>query len=117
MRDFTEQGLQKAKQLEEQFGKEFEKGRSFVREFQKFAMRGNVLDLAIGVIIGAAFGKIVTSMVQDMIMPLIGLIIGEVDLKHLYVVLGHQKFPTLELAQAAKAPILAYGNFLQSVID
>lgn len=117
MRDLTEQGIQRAKELEEHFGKHLDKSRNFLKEFQKFAMRGNVVDLAIGVVIGAAFGKIVTSMVGDIIMPLLGLIVGKVDLNRLYIALDHRSYPNIEAAIAAKAPILAYGNFLKSLVD
>jgi len=114
MRDFTQQGLEKAK---EKFGKELGEGKNFLLEFKKFATRGNVIDLAVGVVIGTAFGKIVTSLVNDVIMPGIGMIAGKVDLKKLYVALDHKTYASLEAAEAAKAPILAYGRFLQSVVD
>jgi large conductance mechanosensitive channel len=117
MRDLKEQGIQKAKELEEHFGKHLDTSKNFLKEFQKFAMRGNVVDLAIGVVIGAAFGKIVTSLVSDVIMPLIGLIAGKVDLKKLYIALDHKSYESIEKAIAAKAPILAYGSFLQSLVD
>ncbi len=86
-------------------------------EFKKFAMRGNVIDLAIGVIIGAAFGKIVSSLVNDVIMPPIGLILGRVNFSNLYFSLNGQKYATLADAQAAGAPTLNYGVFLNNVID
>jgi large conductance mechanosensitive channel len=117
MKDLTQQGMEKAKLLEERFGKEFHRGKNLFGEFKKFAMRGNVLDLAVGVIIGAAFGKIVTSLVNDMIMPSLGLLIGKNDLKQKFIALDHKAYPTFEAAQAAKAPILAYGNFLQNILD
>jgi large conductance mechanosensitive channel len=87
-------------------------------EFKKFIMRGNVLDLAIGVIIGAAFGKIVTSMVNDVLMPVIGLVLGKVDLSNLFINLDPSKpVDTLAAAKAAKVPVLAYGVFLNTVIE
>lgn len=94
-----------------------EKAKGFLHEFKKFAMRGNVIDLAVGVIIGGAFGKIVTSVVNDVLMPLIGLVIGKVDFKKLFIPLDGKEYPNIEAAAAAKAPILAYGSFLQNVLD
>jgi large conductance mechanosensitive channel len=91
--------------------------KKFVADFKAFAVKGNVLDMAIGVIIGAAFGKIVSSAVSDVIMPLIGLIIGKVDLKSLFVALNGKSYPTLEAAKQASAPVLTYGVFLQTLLD
>src|SRR3954469_3883837 len=117
MRELTQQGIEKARQLEKDLGKHVEGGKNFLKEFKKFAMRGNVIDLAVGVVIGAAFGKIVASLVNDVIMPSLGLLMGKVDLKKLYIALDHKTYPSFEAATAAKAPILAYGSFLQSVVD
>jgi large conductance mechanosensitive channel len=87
-------------------------------EFKKFIMRGNVLDLAIGVIIGAAFGKIVSSLVGDVLMPVIGLVAGKVDFSNLFINLDPGKpVDTLAAAKAAKVPVLAYGVFLNTVIE
>ena len=86
-------------------------------EFKKFIMRGNVLDLAIGVIIGAAFGKIVASMVNDVLMPVIGLALSKLDFSNLFLSLTGQSFPTLAEAKRAGAPVLAYGVFLNTVIE
>ena len=86
-------------------------------EFRKFIARGNVLDLAIGVIIGAAFGKIVTSMVNDILMPVIGLAIGKVDFSNLFVSLNGQHYDTLADAKKAAAPTLNFGLFLNTVIE
>ena len=86
-------------------------------EFKKFIMRGNVLDLAIGVIIGAAFGKIVNSMVNDLLMPLIGLALGKIDFSSLFVSLNGTAYNTLADAKTAKAPVLAYGVFLNTVVE
>ena len=87
-------------------------------EFKKFIMRGNVLDLAIGVIIGAAFGKIVASLVNDVLMPVIGLALGKVDFSNLFVNLDSSKsVDTLAAAKAAKVPVLAYGVFLNTIIE
>jgi large conductance mechanosensitive channel len=80
-------------------------------------MRGNVLDLAVAVIIGAAFGAIVTSMVNDIVMPPIGLALGHVDFKDLFISLGGRTYPTLAAAKAAGAPVIAYGQFLNTVIN
>ena len=90
---------------------------SLAKEFKEFAVKGNVVDMAVGVIIGGAFGKIVASMVNDVIMPPIGLLLGGVDFKQLYLNLGSQKFASLDAAQAAGAPTLRYGLFVNNVID
>ncbi|RJP82814.1 MAG: large conductance mechanosensitive channel protein MscL [Candidatus Zixiibacteriota bacterium] len=87
------------------------------KEFREFIMRGNVVDLAVGIIIGAAFGKIVTSMVNDILMPPIGLILGKVDFSNLYFNLSGQDYASLAEAQAAGAPTINYGLFLNNVID
>ncbi len=88
-----------------------------LKEFKAFAMRGNVLDLAIGIIIGAAFGKIVTSFVNDVLMPPIGLVLGRVDFANLFITLAGPSYPTLKDAKAAGAPVIAYGTFLSTVVD
>jgi large conductance mechanosensitive channel len=80
-------------------------------------MRGNVLDLAVAVIVGAAFGPIVTSMVNDIVMPPIGLLLGHVDFKDLFVSLNGQSYPALAAAKAAAAPVIAYGQFLNTVMN
>ena len=90
---------------------------SIVSEFKEFAMKGNVVDLAVGVIIGGAFGKIVDSFVKDVVMPVIGRMLGGVDFKHLYLNLGDKAFETLEAAEKAGAPIVKYGAFINSVVD
>ncbi len=86
-------------------------------EFKTFVMRGNVVDLAVGVIIGAAFGTIVTSLVNDVLMPPIGRLLGGVDFKDFFISLSGQSFPTLAAAKAAGAPTLNYGVFLNAVIN
>ncbi len=88
-----------------------------IKEFREFIMRGNVMDLAVGVIIGGAFGKIVSSLVSDVIMPPIGLLLNGVDFANLFVSLNGQAYATLAEAQAAGAPTLNYGNFISAVID
>ena len=93
---------------------------SMMQEFKAFAMRGNVVDLAIGVIIGAAFGKIVTSLVEDIIMPLVSGAIGKLDFSNLFVVLGSlpEGVPrTLEAVKKAGIPVLAYGNFITILVN
>ena len=87
------------------------------KEFRQFIMRGNVLDLAIGVIIGGAFGKIVTSLVNDIIMPPVGLLAGKVDFTSLFINLSSTPYATLTEAQAAGAPTINYGLFVNTVID
>jgi large conductance mechanosensitive channel len=87
------------------------------KEFKAFAARGNVVDLAVGVIIGAAFGKIVTSLVNDVIMPPIGMIIGRVDFRSLYKSLDGRTYGSLAEAQKAGAPTINYGVFLNSILE
>ena len=88
-----------------------------LKEFKAFIMKGNVLDLAVAVIIGAAFGAIVTSMVNDIVMPPIGLILGHVDFKELFLNLSSTPYTTLAEAKKAAAPVIAYGQFLNTVIN
>jgi len=88
-----------------------------LQDFKAFIKRGNALDLAVAVIIGAAFGAIVTSAVNDVIMPPIGLLLGNVDFKDLFISLSSQSYPTLAAAKAAAAPVIAYGQFLNTVIN
>lgn len=88
-----------------------------LKEFKEFAMKGNVLDLAIGIIIGGAFGKIVSSLVGDVLMPPLGLILGKVNFSQLFMNLGGEQHATLAAAQAAGAPTLNYGLFIQSIVD
>jgi large conductance mechanosensitive channel len=87
------------------------------KAFREFAVKGNVMDLAVGVIIGAAFGKITTSLVNDVIMPPIGLILGKVDFSSLFINLSGRSFPSVAAAKEAGAPVIAYGLFLNNVID
>ena len=87
------------------------------KEFREFAVKGNVIDLAVGIIIGAAFGKIVTSFVNDILMPPIGLLLGKVDFANLYINLSGKAYATLADATAAEAPVIKYGVFLNSIID
>src|SRR5271167_3499359 len=88
-----------------------------LKEFKQFAMRGNVLDMAVGIVIGAAFGAIVTSFVQDILMPPIGRLVGHVDFSNLFVSLTDTHYDTLAAAKAAGAATLNYGLFLNTVIN
>ena len=88
-----------------------------LKEFKEFAMRGNMLDLAVGVIIGAAFGGVVTSLVNDLLMPPLGRLVGRVDFSSLFVNLSDQHYDSLAAAKAAGAPTLNYGNFLNTIIN
>ena len=93
------------------------KGGMMLKEFKDFIMRGNVVDLAVAVIIGGAFGKIITSLVNDVIMPPIGLLLGKVDFSNLYINMSGKTFTSLAEAQAAGAPTLNYGLFLNNVVN
>jgi large conductance mechanosensitive channel len=95
----------------------FGEDKSMLKEFKEFAMKGNVLDMAIGIIIGAAFGKIITSLVSDVIMPPIGLILGRVDFSSLFLNLSHTHYDSLAAAKAAGDATINYGLFLNTVID
>ena len=88
-----------------------------LKEFKEFALKGNVLDMAIGIIIGAAFGKIVSSLVSDVLMPPLGLVLGKVDFSSLFLNLSGTAHPSLAAAKAAGAPTVNYGVFLQTVFD
>jgi large conductance mechanosensitive channel len=88
-----------------------------MQEFREFAVKGNAIDLAVGVVIGAAFGKIVNSIVNDMLMPVVGLLTGGIDFKGRFYALDGEKYETLEKALAAKAPVLGYGNLIQSILE
>jgi large conductance mechanosensitive channel len=88
-----------------------------LKEFKAFAMRGNVMDMAVGIIIGAAFGRIITSLVSDIIMPPIGRILGHVDFSSLFLNISGTDYPTLAAAKAANAATINYGIFINTVID
>jgi large conductance mechanosensitive channel len=88
-----------------------------LKEFREFAMRGNVVDLAIGIVIGAAFGKIVTSFVEDVLMPPIGLALGNVDFSNLFINLSGKDYPSVAAAKAAGAATLNYGIFFNAIIN
>jgi large conductance mechanosensitive channel len=87
------------------------------KEFKEFAMRGNVLDMAIGIIIGGAFGKIITSFVSDVLMPPLGLLLGKMDFSSLFINLSGKDYPTLAAAKEAGAATLNYGTFINTIID
>lgn len=88
-----------------------------LKEFKEFAMRGNVVDLAVGIVIGAAFGRIITSLVNDILMPPIGRLLGNVDFSNLFVNISGTSYPTLAAAKAAGAATINYGVFLSTLID
>jgi large conductance mechanosensitive channel len=90
-----------------------------LKEFKEFVSRGNVIDLAVGLIIGAAFGKIVTSLVEGLIMPPIGMLLGKVDFASMFVVLDHSKGDPLSLAEAKTKgiPVIAYGQFFNDIVN
>lgn len=87
------------------------------KEFKKFAMKGNVIDLAVGVIIGGAFGKIVSSLVSDIVMPILSLLLGKIDFTNRFITLGSGHFKTLAAAQKAGVPTLNYGVFINNIVD
>ena len=93
------------------------KMKNFIEEFKKFIMRGNVMDLAVGVIIGGAFQAIINSLVNDVIMPLISLITGGLDFSNLFIQFSGEKYATLAEAQAAGVAVFAYGNFITAVLN
>ncbi len=88
-----------------------------IKEFKEFAMRGNVVDLAVGIVMGAAFGRIITSLINDLIMPPIGLLLGGVNFADLFINLSTKAAPTLAAAKAAGIPTINYGLFLNTVLD
>ncbi len=88
-----------------------------IREFKEFAMRGSMLDLAIGIVLGASFGRIITSVVNDILMPPIGLMLGGLDFANLFIALKGGPYPSVAAAKAAGAPTINYGIFLNTVVD
>jgi large conductance mechanosensitive channel len=97
--------------------KQVKRGDKMFKEFKEFAMKGNIVDLAVGVIIGGAFGKIITSLVNDIIMPLVGLLLGRVDFSNLFFALGSGNFKTIQQARDAGVATVNYGLFINNVID
>ena len=90
---------------------------SLISEFKQFAIKGNMIDMAVGIIIGAAFGKVVNSLVQDVIMPPIGMLLGGVDFRQLYINLGSRSYETMDAAVQAGAPLIKYGSFVSTLVD
>ena len=88
-----------------------------LKEFKEFAMKGNIVDLAVGVVIGGAFGKIVTSLVNDIVMPLVGILMGKVDFSNLFFALGSGDFKTIQEAKNAGVATINYGLFINNIID
>lgn len=88
-----------------------------LKEFREFAMRGNVVDMAVGIILGTAFGKIVSSLVNDVLMPPIGMLLGRMDFSEFYLNLSGGSYPTLAAAREAGAVVIAYGVFINTIID
>jgi len=103
--------------LMDKFGKPVKHINPLLQEFRDFAMRGNVIDLAVGVVIGAAFGKIIDALVTNVIMPPIGLLTGGIDLSDRVIILSSQSYPDLAAAKAAHAPMVNYGVFLNAVLS
>lgn len=91
--------------------------KEFIKGFKEFAMRGNFIDLAVGVVIGAAFGKVVSSLVSDIIMPPIGVLLGGIDFSDFFITLNGKHAATLAEAKAAGIPVLAYGSFLNAIVQ
>ncbi len=106
-----------AEKTRKELEKDFERTKGFFGEFKKFAMRGNVIDLAVGVVIGAAFGNIVNSLVKDIIMPPLSRLTGEIDLSQRFWDLSGKHYATLKEAVDAKAPVITYGVFLNTIIS
>ncbi|HZP44938.1 MAG TPA: large conductance mechanosensitive channel protein MscL [Candidatus Binataceae bacterium] len=88
-----------------------------LKEFREFAMRGNVVDMAIGIVIGAAFGRVISSLVNDIIMPPIGLALGRVNFSDLFIALNGNHYANLAAAKAAGAPTISYGIFINNILD
>ena len=104
-------------QIKEHLKKQKEKQKQKFKEFKEFAFKGNIIDLSIGVIIGTAFSKIVTSFSNDIIVPFISLLTNNMNFENLFIALDGNTYATIELAKEANAPILYYGNFLTTVTD
>ncbi|HZM06753.1 MAG TPA: large conductance mechanosensitive channel protein MscL [Candidatus Saccharimonadales bacterium] len=108
---------ERVKLIFDQLGKPIKQAHPLLKEFRDFAMRGNVIDLAVGVIIGAAFTKIVDSLVTNVIMPPLSLLTGGIDLSHRVLILSAKHYARVEDAKAAKVPVLSYGAFLDAVLS
>jgi len=103
--------------LADRIGKPIKNVNPLLKEFRDFAMRGNVIDLAVGVIIGAAFGKIIDSLVTNVVMPPLSILTGDIDLSDRVIILSRQSYPDLAAAKAAHVPMITYGVFLNAVIS
>ena len=90
---------------------------SLLKEFKEFAVKGNAVDLAVGIIVGGAFNKIVTSMVGDVIMPVVGKVLGHVNFTNLFLAMDWNAYSSLDEARKGPGPVLAYGSFIQQVVD
>jgi large conductance mechanosensitive channel len=101
----------------DKFGKPIKQMNPLLKEFRDFAMHGNVVDLAVGVIIGAAFGKIVDALVTNVVMPPLGILTGDIDLSDRVIILSSKSFATLAEARAAHVPMITYGLFLNAIIN
>jgi len=93
------------------------KRKSFLEQFRSFALQGNIVDLAVGLILGTAFNAVVQSLVDDIILPIVGLWVNDSAFSELYINLGDSTYPSLEAAQAAGAPLLLYGQFISEILD
>lgn len=98
-------------------GRWIERGKLMFKDFKEFALKGNVMDMAVGIIIGGAFGKIIASLVKDVIMPVVGLFTGGFDVSQAYILLGEGNYESLAAAEEAGAATLKYGAFMMSVFD
>jgi large conductance mechanosensitive channel len=96
---------------------QWQRKETMLKEFRDFALKGNVLDMAIGIILGAAFGKVVSALVSDVLMPPVGLLVGNVDFSNLFVDLSGQSPPSLSAAKEAGLPVIAWGSWLNTIID
>ena len=105
------------KKMKDEMKKAQKDAKKEMSEFKKFISKGNVVDMAVGVIIGGAFGKIVTSLVNDIVMPFVGLLLGKVDFSNLFIALGSGDFKTIQQAKAAGVATINYGLFINNVID
>ncbi len=117
MSEINENINEQHQSLKEELKKQKEKRKQNYKEFKQFAFKGNIIDLSIGVIIGAAFSKIVTSFSNDIIVPIISLLTSNINFANLFFTLDGNKYETIELAKQANVPIIYYGNFLTTVTD
>lgn len=116
-KDLTELKKIEKQKIKDELKRQKEKGKENVSEFKKFAFKGNIIDLSIGVIIGGAFSKIVTSFTTDIVTPVISLLTNKIDFTNLFFSLDGQSYATLEAAKAAGASTINYGQFISTIID